>query len=177
MVKAWLPVAFLVLFAFTVLGLNVPSAFAGEPIVGLWQITVSNPDGSPFDSVLSGWTSDGLVVNQDIAPILTGATYYGHWIKISKNTYASTQPFFTFQDFNSNGEGSSSTEGFSDGDSGYFNYVITVSKNGNTLTGRENVKEVAGLNPFDSEAVVLFTRAGLTLSGTKVAVDKSLLPD
>lgn len=169
--------AFLVTIALVLLWFEASGALAAEPIVGLWQITVTDSDGSLFDSVLSGWTSDGLVVNQDIAPILTGAIYYGHWIKLSKDTYASTQPFFTFQDLNSNGEGSSSTEGFSDGNSGYFNYFITVSKDGATLTGRENIKEVAGLNPFDSQAVVLFTNAGLNLSGTKVAVNKSLLPD
>jgi len=167
------------LFAFVallMLGLGVSNASAKEPIVGLWQITVKDSGGNLFDTVFSGWTSDGLEFDQDISPILTGAVCYGHWIKLSDNTYGLTHPFFTFMDPNFNGEGTEATEGFSDGNSGYFNYVVTVSNDGKSFTGKENFKIVTGLNPYDPSATVIFTETGLTLSATKIEVDKSLLP-
>jgi hypothetical protein len=162
--------------AFMALGSGVSNAAASEPIVGLWQITVKDSSGSFFDSVFSGWTSDGLEFDQDVAPILIGEVCYGHWIKLNGHTYALTHPFFNFMDPSVNGEGTESTEGFSDGTSGYFNYVVTVSNDGKSFTGRENIKEVTGLNPYDPKAKVLFKQTGLTLSATKIEVDSSLLP-
>jgi hypothetical protein len=119
-------------------GLPALNAHADQQIVGLWQITVKDSSGHFVDSVFSGWTRDGLEFDQDISPILLGAVCYGHWIKLSEHTYALTHPFFTFMDPNANGEGTESTEGFSDGNSGYFNYVVTVSNDGNSFTGKEN---------------------------------------
>jgi hypothetical protein len=51
--------------ALMALGLGVSNAAADEPIVGLWQITVKDSSGSFFDSVFSGWTSDGLEFDQE----------------------------------------------------------------------------------------------------------------
>ena len=144
-----------------------------EPIVGLWQITATYP--SAVDHVFSGWTRDGLEFDQDIAPILTGYVCYGTYVKLDERTYGLTHPFFNFQDPNSNGEGSEATEGQWDGTSGFFNYRVMVSEDGKSLTGSENFTVVAGLNPYDPSATVLFTTSA-ALVATKVSVDTSQLP-
>lgn len=153
-------------------------AWADEPIVGLWQITIKNLSGKFINSFFTGWTSDGLEFDQDVSsPILTGNICYGHWIKLKGRTYGLTHPFFTFMDPNANGEGTESTEGFSDGNSGYFNWVVTVANDGESFTGKANFKIVVGLNPYDPNAKVLAQGSGAaTLSATKIEVDRSLLP-
>jgi hypothetical protein len=83
-------------------------------------------------------------------------------------------PFFGFQDINSNGEGTEATEGMSDGTSGYLNYTVTVSNDGKTFTCKENGKiGVPGFNPYAPEGTSF---SGLTLSATKIEVNKNLLP-
>jgi hypothetical protein len=146
---------------------------ANEPIFGLWQITATYPYG--VDHVISGWTRDGLEFDQDIAPILTGYVCYGSYVKLGKGIYGLTHPFFNFQDVNSNGEGTEATEGQWDGTSGFFDYTVTVSKDGKSFTGNENLTVVEGPNPYDPSASVLFTTTA-TLSATKVSVDPSQLP-
>ena len=163
-------------FMLLVVGFGSSNARAQEPIVGLWQITVKDSGGNIVDSVFSGWTSDGLEFDQDISPILIGEVCYGSWIKLGDHKYALTHPFFNFMDLEVNGEGTEATEGFADGTSGYLNYVVTVSNDGKTFSGRENLKAVAGLNPYDPKATAIFSESGLTLSATKIEVDKSLLP-
>lgn len=106
-------------FALVVLGFGASTASAEQPIVGLWLITVKDSGGNLVDSIFSIWTSDGLESDQDIAPILTGYVCYGTWITIGGRTYGLTHPFFSFQDINSNGEGTETTEGMWDGTSGY----------------------------------------------------------
>jgi hypothetical protein len=134
-----------------------------EPIVGLWLITVTG--GGFSDNVFSGWTRDGLEFDQDTAaPILTGYVCYGHWIKLKDHSYGLTHPFFNYN----------SSTGVWDGTSGYFNYVVTVSEDGKTFTGKENgVNGVPGPNPYTGKGTPF---SGLTLSATKIEVDKSLLP-
>ena len=149
--------------ALVILGLAGAEASANEPIVGLWQITVS-AGGTVVDHVISGWTSDGLEFDQDIAPILSGYVCYGHWIKLKGHSYGLTHPFF---DFNSSNGTWATT-------SGYFDYTITVSNDGKTFTGKENgVDGVPGPNPYASGGTPF---RGLTLSATKIEVHQSLLP-
>ena len=135
---------------------------AGEPIVGLWLIKASASGYT--DNVFSGWTKDGLEFDQDTAaPILTGYICYGHWIKLKDRTYALTHPFFDYDE-----------HGVWDGTSGYFNYVVTVSRDGKSFTGKENsVSGVQGPNPYAGTEKPI---GGPTLSATKIEVDKSLLP-
>jgi|SRR5271166_2506424 len=157
--------------ALAVLGFGASSASAHddraavEPIVGLWEITVSF-GGVPFDNVFTGWTTDGLEFDQDTgSPILTGYVCYGHWIKLKDHTYGLTHPFFNYD----------SVTGIWNGTSGYFNYTVTVSKDGKTFTGKENgVPNVPGPNPYAGGGTGAFS--GVDLSATKIEVDKSLLP-
>ena len=156
--------------ALAVLGFGASTASAHgdpakvEPIVGLWEITVSFGS-TVVDNVFTGWTSDGLEFDQDTSsPILTGYVCYGHWIKLKDNTYGLTHPFFNY----------SPVTGIWDGTSGYFNYTVTVSDDGKTFTGRENGKgPVTGPNPYTGAGA---TFSGVNLSATKIEVDKSLLP-
>ena len=74
--------------ALAVLGFGASTASAHddraevEPIVGLWEITVSYGT-TVLDNVFTGWTSDGLEFDQDTSsPILTGYICYGSWIKL-----------------------------------------------------------------------------------------------
>jgi hypothetical protein len=145
-----------------------------EPIVGLWRIIATDDSGNILDRVISGWTSDGLEFDQDISPILTGYVCYGTWVKLGKNTYGLTHPFFTFQDPNF-GEGSEATEGQWDGNSAYFDYRVTVDKTGKAFTGKMVVKVVQGPDPYDPSATVLSTSTA-NLAATKLEVDRSLLP-
>jgi hypothetical protein len=146
-----------------------------EPIVGLWLITVSY-QGTVVDNVFSGWTSDGLEFDQDTAsPMLTGYVCYGTWIKMGNHKYALTHPFF---DYNPGTittplpfEGSAL--GTWAGTSGYFNYVVTVSEDGNSFTGVENATDgVTGPWPYTEAPTI----SGITLTAKKVQVNKSQLP-
>jgi hypothetical protein len=154
--------------ALVVLGFGASSAWAHdaevEPIVGLWRITFSF-DGTVFDNVFSGWTSEGLEFDQHSgAPILTGYVCYGTWIKLKNRTYANTHPFFDYD----------SKTGVWAGTSGYLNYVVTVSDDGKTFTGKENSTDgVPGPNPYAGGGTSF---SGVTLSATKIEVDKTLLP-
>lgn len=144
-----------------------------DPIVGLWLITVSG--GGFTDNVFSGWTRDGLEFDQDTAaPILSGYVCYGHWIKLKDHTYALTHPFFNYKGVPSGANAVPPDAGEWDGTSGYFNYVVSVSDDGKTFTGKENgVNGVPGPNPYAGTGTPF---SGLTLSATKIRVDKSLLP-
>jgi hypothetical protein len=156
--------------ALAVLGFGASTASAHdgpaevEPIVGLWEITVSYGS-TVIDNVFAGWTSDGLEFDQDIAAILSGYVCYGTWIKLKGQTYGLSHPFFDFVP----------STGIWDGTSGYLNYTVTVSKDGKTFTGKENGKfGVPGPNPYTGAGGTPFS--GLALSATKIEVDKSLLP-
>jgi hypothetical protein len=164
--------------ALGVLGFGASSAWAGdaevEPIVGLWLITASYGT-TVLDNVFSGWTSDGLEFDQHSgAPILIGYVCYGHWIKLKgHNTYALTHPFFNYNPGTSIWD--SATAGLWNGTSGYQNWVVTVSDDGKTFTGTENGKgPVTGPNPYTGAGGTTFS--GVTLSATKIEVDKTLLP-
>lgn len=75
-----------------------------------------------------------------------------------------TDPFFDYDP----------STGIWAGTSGYFNYTVTVSKDGRTFTGKENGKfGVPGPNPYAGGGTSF---SGFTLSATKIEVDKSLLP-
>jgi len=164
--------------ALAVLGFGASSASAHderaevEPIVGLWEITVSYGS-TVLDNVFTGWTSDGLEFDQDTSsPILTGYVCYGQWIKLGERTYGLTHPFFNYTPGVTIWD--STTAGIWDGTSGYFNYTVTVSKDGKTFTGKENGKgPVAGPDPYTGTGP---TFTGVDLSAKKIEVDKSLLP-
>ena len=145
------------------LGLGAIRAAADEPIVGLWQATASY-GGTPVWNVIMAWTSDGLEVEDYALPILEGHICYGHWVKLTGRTYGQTHPYFEYDQ--KTGEWA--------GTSGLINYKITVSNDGKTFTGQQSGKSgVPGPNPYAAGGS---SYTGITLEGTKVEVDKTLLP-
>ena len=146
-----------------VLGLGSSRAAAEEPIVGLWQVTASYGT-TPLWNVIMAWTSDGLEVEDYALPILECHICYGHWIKLHGRTYGQTHPYFEYDP---------KTEEWA-GKSGLINYKITVSNDGKTFTGEQSGKSgVPGPNPYAAGGN---SCDGITLKGTNVDVDKSLLP-
>jgi|SRR5579862_641454 len=150
--------------ALATLGIGVASASAQEPIVGLWEITESC-NGTVCDHIFSGWTGDGLEVDSDISPALVVPICYGHWIKLKERTYALTHAYFDYD----------SSTGLWNGNSGYFDYVVTVSRDGTTFTGIANqTDQVPGPNPYAGGGTPY--TGTLTLTASKIEVNKSLLP-
>jgi hypothetical protein len=150
--------------ALATLGIGVASASAQEPIVGLWEITESC-NGTVCDHIFSGWTGDGLEVDSDISPALVVPICYGHWIKLKERTYALTHAYFDYD----------SSTGLWNGNSGYFDYVVTVSRDGTTFTGVANqTDQVPGPNPYAGGGTPY--TGTLTLTASKIEVNKSLLP-
>ncbi len=107
--------------------------------------------------------------------MLTGYVCYGAWIKLGDHKYGLTHPSF---DYNAGTitalPWDGATLGTWDGTSSYFNYVVTVSDDGKTFTGKENgMIEVPGPDPYVGTGTS-FT--GLTLTAKKIEVNKKLLP-
>jgi hypothetical protein len=169
-------VAMVTMAALLMVGFASASVSAAEPIVGFWAITTKDGAGNIIDHIFSGWTSDGLEFDQDVAPVLIENSCYGKWIKLGKRQYGLTHPFFNFNDPNFNGEGTEETEGQWDGTSAVIGYTIIVAKDGKTFTGKENFKVLSGPDPYDPAATVLFSQTGLTVSAVRIEVDKSQLP-
>jgi hypothetical protein len=156
-------VAIAVGLPFLLLGLARSNAAAKEPIVGLWQTTVSQGD-TPLWNFISAWTSDGLEVEDYALPILEGHICYGQWIKLKGRSYGQTHPYYEYDP--KTGEWA--------GTSAYINYTVTVSQDGKTFTGQQNGKSgVPGPDPYASGGNPY---SGLIVTGKKVEVDKSLLP-
>ena len=145
------------------------------------MITVTNHAGIVVEPtrLFSGWTSDGLEFDQDTgSPMLTGFVCYGTWIKLGHHTYGLTHPFF---DYN---PGTITAPlpfdgvalGIWDGTSGYFNYVVTVSEDG------ENLHRHTERNGWGSGTRTLTSGLRGTAPGAnafvarKIEVNRSLLP-
>jgi hypothetical protein len=149
--------------AVAVLGLGASASFAEEPIIGLWQSKVMYGD-TILENVIAAWTADGLEFEDYALPILEGHICYGHWVKLQGRTYGQTHPYYEY-DPNS-GEWA--------GTSGVIYYTVTVSKDGKTYSGKVSGKSgVPGPNPYAAGGT---SYSGLTVTATKVEVDRSQLP-
>jgi hypothetical protein len=84
-------------------------------------------------------------------------------------------PFFNFQDVNSNGEGTEATEGQPDDTSGFYACNIDLAKDGNSFQSKWYVKLVAGMDPFNSNAAILF-QGDVGIQGKRIAFDHTLVP-
>jgi hypothetical protein len=109
------------------------------------------------------WTSDGLQFDNANGAILGGDICYGTWIKLGPNTYGLTHLYFDYD-----------STGLWDTTSSHSDDVVTVSKDGATFTGKQNITlGVEGPNPY-AVGGTLYT--GFTVAATKIQVDRSLLP-
>jgi hypothetical protein len=148
----------------------------GQKLVGLWEDTYTDTNGNPIGTYqFEQYHDDQTEIENDTAPTLTGNVCLGVWKQLHGNIYGLVHPFFSFQDVNSNGEGSENTEGQPDGNSGFYACTITVAKDGNSFQSKCHGKEVTGVDPFDPSATVL-GEGDFGIQGKRIALDHTLLP-
>jgi hypothetical protein len=146
-----------------VLGLGASLSLAEEPIVGLWQSKVTYGD-TILENVIAAWTADGLEFEDYALPILEGHICYGHWVKLQGRTYGQTHPYYEYDP--NTGEWAET--------SGVIYYIVTVSNDGKTYSGKVSGKfGVPGPNPYVAGGT---SYSGLTVTATKVEVDRGQLP-
>jgi len=151
------------------MGLASAPALADQPIVGLWEVTLSLTGMPPLHS-FENWNSDHTQLENAAKPILGGNVCLGAWISLGKNSFGLTHPVYLFDD-----TAESSTEGQPTGNSGNLLYSITVDSSKANFSGNATLKLYKGFDPFDPAAPVLATFKG-TVVGKRVSVDKSQLP-
>jgi len=148
----------------------------GQKLVGLWEDTYTDSDGNPVGTYqFEQYHDDQTEMENDTAPTLTGNVCLGVWKKLQGNTYGLVHPFFNFQDVNSNGEGTETTEGQPDGTSGFYACTIDLAKDGNSFQSKCHARVVTGVDPFNSSAAVL-GEGDFGIQGKRIAFDQSLLP-
>jgi hypothetical protein len=148
-----------------------------EPIVGFWQVTFTDKDTKKVTSyVWDAWHSDRTEVQNDSDNILAGNVCQGAWVPLGNRTYGLTHPAFVFADPTHPESG-----GTEDNEGQFVGYTcvilerVTVNESGNNYAGPGVVKCVAGVDPFDPAADVVFTQR-LTIKAKRVSVDVSQLP-
>ena len=148
----------------------------GQKLVGLWEDSYTDTNGNPLNFYqFELYHTDQTELEVDQSPILTGNVCLGTWQKLQGNTYGLVHPYFFFQDVNTNGEGSESTEGQPDGNSGYYACTITVAKDGNSFQSKCHAKTVVGVDPLNPNATVL-SEGDFGIQGKRIALDPTLLP-
>ena len=176
-------VAALAAVAMVLFGLGASSADdegkKGEAIVGFWQVTFTDKDTNKVLSyVWDAWHSDRIEIQNDSGNILAGNVCQGAWVPLGHRTYGLSHPSFLFHDpahpeFGGNTE---ENEGQLDDNVSCVVFErVTVDKSGNSYAGPGLTKCVAGIDPFDPTAVVVFTQ-NLAITGKRVAVDVGQLP-
>lgn len=136
---------------------------AAQPIVGLWEVTVTLT-GLPVLNSFETWSSDGTQAETANKPVLSGNVCLGLWTSLGKQSYGLTHPVYNFDD-----------TGTSDGTSANLMYSVTVAKDKNSFSGNASLTVFDGLDPFDPSANVAATFTG-TVTAKRVTVNKSQLP-
>ena len=148
----------------------------GQKLVGLWEDTYTDTNGNPSGTYqFEEYHDDQTEIENDTAPTLTGNVCLGTWKQLQGNIYGLVHPFFNFQDVNSNGEGTEGTEGQPDGTSGFYACNIDLAKDSNSFQSKCHVKLVAGMDPFNSNAAVLF-QGDFGIQGKRIVFDQALIP-
>ena len=153
------------------LALSATSAWAAEPIVGLWQVTWKDADTQEVVLKLwDVWHADRTETQDDTTPALLGNVCQGAWIPLGQRTYGLTHPAFNFLSAPEDQEGQPDPNS-----SALILERETVSKEGNSFQGRGIVKTIEGTDPLDPNAAVLSSE-NIIVTGKRVQVDKSQLP-
>ena len=127
-----------------------PSKPAG--MVGLWSVT-DYVDGQPFAAYFDTWNSDGNEFFVDNGNPADDNVCQGTWIQTSVSTYKLKHVSFTFDESgNQNG-------------TAVFHDVVTVSADGNSFTGNEDVYI------YDLGGNLVAQYIGDQLQATRVKVD------
>ena len=163
--------AVLCALALSMLGAS-SEVLADEPIVGLWQTTLSDAGGIT-DRVFEAFHSDNTEIENDTSPILAENVCPGTWVSLGDHTYGLTHPFFNF--YGGQPGTTELNEGQPDGTSGLLLFKVTVDKNRDSFGGKWIFETCPTQDPFDSSHPCSLTDSG-TLTAKRVTVDKSMLP-
>ena len=170
--RTWRGMVMLVAVAAAVmLGLRASSAFADEPIVGLWLATWTDDSGGPSEGtvVLSAWDvwhADRTEAQNDSGPVIIGFVCQGAWKPLGKRTYFLSHPTFDYLGANGHLDQNNSTVIYE---------KVTVSQNGNSYHGTGLIKGYTGIDPFDPSAMVTFSFP-IKIKAKRVVPDPSQLP-
>ena len=134
-----------------------------QPIVGLWEVTVTLT-GQPVLDSFETWSSDGTQAETAIKPVLSGNVCLGLWTSLGKQSYGLTHPVYNFDD-----------TGTANGTSANLMYRVTLSHGNNSFSGNASLTVFDGIDPFDPAATVLATFTG-TVTAKRITVNKSQLP-
>src|SRR5271156_496480 len=136
---------------------------AAQPIVGLWEVTVTLA-GLPVLSSFETWSSDGTQAETADKSVLSGNVCLGLRSSLGKQRYGLTPPVYHCDD-----------TGTSDGTSENLMYRVMLSHDKNSFSGNASLTVFDGLDPFDPTANVETTFTG-TVTAKRVTVNKSQLP-
>ena len=121
-------------------------------MVGLWSVT-DYVDGQPFAAYFDTWNSDGNEFFIDNGNPADDNVCQGTWVQTSINSYKLKHVSFTFDDSgNQNG-------------TAIFHDVITISTDGNSYTGTEDVYI------YDLGGNLVAQYIGDQLQATRIKVD------
>ncbi len=157
--------------AVAMLGFRASSAFANEPIVGLWLATWTDNSGGPSEgevvlNVWDVWHADRTETQNDTTTVINGFVCQGVWRPLGKRTYFLSHPSFNYL----------APDGHLDQNNSTVIYEkVTVSKDGNSFQGTGLIKGYTGIDPFDPSATVT-SSFPIKLTAKRVVPDPSQLP-
>jgi hypothetical protein len=153
-----------------------------EPIVGGWEMTLS-VGGTITDYIFEQFHSDGTEIENDITDVLSGNVCMGVWEKLRDGTYGVTHPSFNFYGYDIHPGGvlfqnpptppSTGLAGQSDDTLTVLFFRLTVSKDGQTLSGKMNAEACSSLDFSTATCSAPFT---FDVSGKRIKVNVSQLP-
>jgi len=132
--------------------LGGPALGGPSTMVGLWSVT-DYVGGEPIYTYFDTWNSDGNEFFIDNTNPADDNVCQGVWVQISVNTYKLKHLSFTFDD-NGNQNGTA-----------IFHDVVTLSADGNSFTGTENVYV------YDLGGNLVGEYLGDQLQATRIRVD------
>src|SRR6516165_156397 len=152
-----------------------------EPIVGGWELTLSL-GGTITDYIFEQFHSDGTEIENDITDVLSGNVCMGVWEKLRDGTYGVTHPSFNYYGYDIHPGGvlfqnpvtppSTGLAGQSDGTLTVLFFRLTVSKDGQTLSGKMNAESCSSLDFSTATCSSPFT---FDVSGKRIKVNISQL--
>ena len=153
-----------------------------EPIVGGWEMTLS-VGGTIVDYIFEQFHSDGTEIENDITDVLSGNVCMGVWEKLHDGTYGVTHPSFNFYGYDIHPGGvlfqnpatppSTGLAGQPDGTLTVLFFRLTVSKDGQTLSGKMNAESCSSL---DFSTATCSSPSTFDVSGKRIKVNTSQLP-
>ena len=154
------------------LGFGASSAFADEPIVGLWLATWTDASGGPSDGTVIAniwdvWHADRTETQNDNGPVIAGFVCQGAWQPLGKRTYFLSHPSFAY----------TGADGHLDTTFSSVIYEkVTVSKDRNSYQGTGLIESFSGIDPFDPSATAIVPPFPIKITAKRVVPDPSQLP-